>query len=119
MSTPRISALFAALLFFVSAASWAGSITLQWDPVTDPVAAGYQIFYGTKTATYGTPIDVPGDATVKTYTVNGLTAGVTYYFVARARNAAKTLFSAYSNEVSGAAPLEAPGSLKIVITISN
>lgn len=108
-----------ALLLLIPSLVWAGSVTLAWDPVTDPVVTGYQILYGTKTGVYGSPVDVPGDAATKTYTVNGLTSGTKYFFVARSRNADKTLFSSNSNEVSGVTPLSGPGALKIVITIGD
>ncbi len=69
------------LLCGYSATAFAGSAVLTWSANTDPIA-GYKVYYGTASRTYGTPIDV-GNQT--TYTVAGLTPG-TYYFAVTAYN---------------------------------
>ena len=83
-------------LFFINHSSLlvAGDAILTWDANTDAVA-GYKVYYGTVSHTYGTPIDV-GNQT--TYTVTGLTPA-TYYFAVTAYNSARTE-SGFSNEVS-------------------
>lgn len=110
---------FLFLLMFPSFA-FAGSATLQWSLPTDMTAvAGYQVLYGTASGVYGTPVDVVGNAATTSFTVNGLLSGTRYYFVVRSANADKTLFSANSNEATGAIPLSAPGSLTVIVTTGN
>ncbi|MBZ5538878.1 MAG: fibronectin type III domain-containing protein, partial [Acidobacteriia bacterium] len=87
------------IIFFLfiinsSALLVAGDAILTWDPNTDAVA-GYKVYYGTASHTYGTPVDV-GNQT--TYTVTGLTPA-TYFFAITAYNSARTE-SGFSNEVS-------------------
>ena len=83
-------------LFFITNSGLliAGDAILTWDPNADAVA-GYKVYYGTASRTYGTPIDV-GNQT--TYTVTGLIPG-TFYFAVTAYNSARTE-SGFSNEVS-------------------
>ncbi|MBU1102670.1 fibronectin type III domain-containing protein [Patescibacteria group bacterium] len=92
-------------LFYTNSA-FAGSVTLAWDPNTEPDIAGYKIYYGTSTRTgtdpgvcglcgYATFVDV-GNVTLRT--IDNLTNGQTYYFSATAYNTAG-LESAFSNEV--------------------
>jgi hypothetical protein len=72
-------------------------IRLAWDPNTEPDVAGYQIYYGTASRSYRYSIDV---GNVTTYTIQGLTQGVTYYIALTAYDSADNE-SDYSNEVSG------------------
>ncbi|MGB7621818.1 MAG: fibronectin type III domain-containing protein [Terriglobia bacterium] len=84
------------ILFFISPSVLlvAGDAILTWNPNTDAVA-GYKVYYGTVSHTYGSPIDV-GNQT--TYTVTGLPTG-TYYFAVTAYNSSQNE-SGFSNEVS-------------------
>ncbi len=84
------------ILFFISPSVLlvAGDAILTWNPNTDSVA-GYKVYYGTVSHTYGSPIDV-GNQT--TYTVTGLPTG-TYYFAVTAYNSSQNQ-SGFSNEVS-------------------
>jgi len=75
----------------------ASQIKLAWDPETDPSVIGYELYYGTDSRNYGIPINV---GNVTTYTLNGLTQGVTYYIAVTAYDTANNE-SDYSNEVSG------------------
>jgi hypothetical protein len=75
----------------------ASQIKLAWDPETDPSVTGYAVYYGTASRNYGIPIYV---GNVTTYTLNGLTQGVTYYIAVTAYDTAN-YESGYSNEVSG------------------
>jgi fibronectin type 3 domain-containing protein len=77
---------------------------LGWDPNTEADLAGYNIYYGTATRGYGSPIDV-GNQTE--YTVNGLEEGQTYYFAAAAYDTNGNE-SDYSNEVSETIPVQEP-----------
>ena len=72
-------------------------IRLAWDPNTEPDIVGYQIYYGTASRNYGSSIDV---GNVTTYTLPGLTQGVTYYIALTAYDSANHE-SGYSYEVSG------------------
>lgn len=81
--------------------AWAGSLNLAWDASTSTNVGGYIISYGSATQNYTTNIDV-GNTTA--YTVAGLQNGAKYYFAVKTYNTAKTLQSAYSNEVFAIVP---------------
>jgi hypothetical protein len=87
-------------LLFSSIESMA-QVKLAWDPNTEPDLAGYQVYYGTASGNYGYSIDV---GNVATYTLMGLTQGVTYYIAVTAYDSADNE-SAYSNEVSYTTPV--------------
>ena len=76
------------------------SVTLVWDPSTDPTVTGYKFYWGTASGVYGSSVDV---GLVTTYTVTGLLSGHTYYFAVTDYNASKQE-STYSNEVTYTAP---------------
>jgi hypothetical protein len=78
-----------------SAAALAGQVTLAWDASTDPAVTGYKLYYGTATRNYTSSVDVHN---VTTYTVPGLTEGLTYYFAAVDYDTYGSE-SVYSNEV--------------------
>jgi hypothetical protein len=77
----------------------AGTISLAWDANTEPDVAGYKIYYGTASRSYGASVDV---GNVTTYVLGGLTPGQVYYISATAYNTSHDQ-SGYSNEVSGPA----------------
>jgi len=87
---------------FILAASpvWAGSVTLNWDPVPDADRAGYRIYYGTTSGTYPNNVDA---GNVTTFTINNLTDCTLYYFAVKAYDTAGNLSTAYSNELNGMA----------------
>jgi len=81
----------------------AESVSLRWDapttstddtPLTD--LAGFNIYQGTATGVYGSPVNV---GYTLCHIVTGLTAGITYYFAATAYDVSANE-SSYSNEVS-------------------
>lgn len=72
------------------------SITLGWDPNSEPDVAGYKLYLGKASGSYGSPINV-GKTT--SYTLSNLAAGSTYYFTVTAYNV-NGAESVYSNEVS-------------------
>ncbi|MBI3812622.1 MAG: hypothetical protein HY283_10560 [Nitrospirae bacterium] len=76
-------------------AALAGDAILTWNPNTEPDLAGYKIYYGTASGSYGAPIDA-GNQT--TYTITGLGYG-TYYFAVKAYDTTGNL-SGSSNEVN-------------------
>ncbi len=55
-----------------------GSATLDWAPNTEPDLAGYRVYHGTASGSYGPAVDV-GLAT--TYTISNLRAGTHYFTV--------------------------------------
>jgi hypothetical protein len=88
----------------------AAQVTLAWDPNTESDLAGYRIHYGTASGSYTVHLDVHN---VTTYTVTGLTAGQTYYFVLSAYDSSGNE-SGYSNQVgysitASNVPPSAPG----------
>ena len=78
----------------------AAQATLAWDPNTESDLAGYRIHHGAASGSYSVHTDVHN---VTTYTVDGLTAGQTYYFALTAYDSAGNE-SGYSNEVSYSDP---------------
>ena len=75
--------------------AFAGDVSLAWDANTQPMLAGYQLFYGTASRQYGNPIDV---GTATSYTLRNLSEG-TYYFSVKSYGSGG-LISTYSNEVT-------------------
>jgi hypothetical protein len=65
----------------------------RWHPIRD--LAGYKVYFGLASQTYGPPIDV-GNQT--TYTLSGLTDGIQYYIAVTAYDTSRRE-SAFSNEV--------------------
>jgi hypothetical protein len=56
------------------------SVTLAWNPNTDPDLAGYKVYETTSSGNYGAAIaNVPASST--SFVVTGLQRGVTYFFV--------------------------------------
>lgn len=90
---------FLLFLFIFSQDIFASQIRLAWDPNTESDLAGYKVYYGTTSGTYGTPIDA---GNVTTYTMTGLTLGQTYFITVTAYDTSPNE-SGYSNEVSGPA----------------
>ena len=74
------------------------SVTLIWTANTDPDLAGYKVYRGTASGTYGAALaTVP--AGTATYQATGLSANTTYFFVITAYDSAGNE-SLFSNEVS-------------------
>jgi hypothetical protein len=90
------------LLLYQSAL--AAQIGLAWDANEEGDLAGYKVYYGTTTGTYGSPIDV---GNVTTYILTGLTSGQRYYVAVTAYDTSDNE-SGYSNEVNGVASDGAP-----------
>jgi hypothetical protein len=96
-TTARIIALLLALC--CPRLSAAAELTLAWDPPADGLTAGYLIFVGTSPQSYSAQVNA-GNAT--SFTVTGLSSGITYYFVVRAYSTSGAL-SAPSSEVQAVA----------------
>jgi hypothetical protein len=87
---------FWVLVLVARPAAAAGSITVLWDPNTEPDLAGYEVWYGNQPGTYTTQVDV-GNQT--SFPFNVPDNGLPYYFAVRAYNSASQ-FSPYSAEVA-------------------
>ncbi len=81
-----------------------GSVTLAWNASTNPIVAGYNVYYGCACGTYTNKI-CAGNAT--NATISGLVQGATYYFAATTYTASG-VESPFSSEVSFWVPLNAP-----------
>ncbi len=92
---------FAVCLAVSAPGAQAASVRLQWDPNTEPDLAGYRVYYGTVSRTYGAPLNV-GNAT--TATVPLPDDGLTYHLAVTAYDTAQNE-SGYSNEVTYTTPL--------------
>lgn len=82
----------------------AANADLSWSANTETDLAGYKVYYGTSSRSYGAPVDV-GNRT--TFTATGLSEGQTYYFAVTAYNAAGSE-SGLSTEVSKTFPDTTP-----------
>ena len=78
-----------------------GSVMLAWNPSTNPIVTGYNIYYGGASGTYTNEISV-GNAT--NVTISGLIQGDTYYFAATTYSALG-VESPFSSEVSYTVPI--------------
>ena len=109
LSPLRMSLLTGIILLMSSSAGLAADVTLAWDANTESALAGYKLYYGTSSRTYGTPITV---GNVTTYTVTGLGTG-TYYFAVTAYDTSG-VETTYSNEAT--ATLSGPDTTPPVAT---
>ncbi|HEV2395207.1 MAG TPA: Ig-like domain-containing protein [Verrucomicrobiae bacterium] len=74
----------------------ANSVTLAWNPSSDPTLAGYRVYQGVASQTYTNVLSV---GTATNATVSGLTGGVTYFFAVTAYDT-DGLESPYSNQIT-------------------
>ena len=103
---------FLLTFLFIATPAFAAQIRLAWDPNTEPDLAGYRVYWGTASGSYGTPANA---GTATTYTITGLTAGQTYQLAVKAYDSSNNE-SGFSNEVSGMAT--DPGSVTVATTIA-
>src|SRR5215471_8565970 len=83
-------------LLLLATTTYAGQVSLTWNPSSSTDVVGYRLYYGQASQTYTARIDV---GLQTSYTITGLTDGQTYYFAATTYNLAGTE-STFSNEVS-------------------
>jgi len=76
----------------------AGTATLSWNASTESDLAGYKVYQGTGSGTYGAPLTTLPKTTTS-YTATGLQNGTTYFFVITAYDSSGNE-STFSNEVS-------------------
>jgi hypothetical protein len=99
-------AILLTFLFF-AAPAFAAQIRVAWDANTEPDLAGYRVYWGAASGSYGTPQSAGLNTA---HTITGLTAGLTYYVAVKAFDSSNNE-SGFSNEVSGVAV--EPGSVTI------
>jgi hypothetical protein len=107
------SVIVAVLLLFALCCKADQSVTLAWDPNTDPEVTGAIMYYGNASRNYPYHTNL---GNVTRATVNGLQAGLTYYFAVTATNSAG-LESDYSNEVSASIPSDLTNSFPTISTM--
>jgi len=90
------------------------SITLAWDPSTDPSVVGYHLYYGVASGTYTNMIDTGTNTSV---TVSNLVPGVTYYFAVTSYTAAG-VESSYSPEITYTVPIPNPPTLNAISDVN-
>ncbi len=86
---------------------FAETATVSWDPNTENDLSGYKIYYGPSSINYDNVIDV-GNTT--SFTINGLVAGVIYFFVVTAYDFSGNE-SGFSKEVNFT-PTQGPDDLR-------
>lgn len=86
------------LFSFASAPALAGTISIAWDPVSDPDLAGYRVFWGASPNNYTQSVDV---GNVTSHTLTGLTDCTTWYVAVKAYDDGGNESVSYSNEISG------------------
>jgi len=74
----------------------AETVTVSWDPNSETDLAGYKIYYSVNSRDYNNSVDV---GNVTSFTISGLTTGITYYFAVTAYDFAGNE-SGFSQEVS-------------------
>ena len=77
---------------------WTSTITISWNANTEPDLAGYRIYSGTSSGSYGTPVQVGAAATSGQVDI---TASATWFFAVTAFDTSNNE-SGFSTEVSRA-----------------
>jgi hypothetical protein len=104
---PRFAKVVVIVLLVICCPRPAGAagLTLQWDPPSDGITTGYILLYGTASQSYSQQVNVGG---ATSYTVNGLSAGTTYYFAVRAYDASGMMSDPSSEVQATIAPSVTP-----------
>jgi hypothetical protein len=91
-----------------------GSVTLAWDPSSDPAVAGYRLYQGVVSQTYTNKLECGKTTSV---TVSNLVRGMTYYF-AVTDYYTNGLESAFSGEITYTVPATTvlPVTLSLTLT---
>ena len=100
-----VAAITLVLLHCAASRVAAASVTLAWDPNSDPNVSGYKVYYGPDSGTYPFVINA-GNKT--TQLVANLQHGTTYYFAVTAYNV-QGLESDFSGEIPYTVPLPLQG----------
>jgi hypothetical protein len=111
----QLFTLFLVLQFSALIVLATGSVTLAWNRCTDPIVAGYNVYWGGTSGAYTNEINA-GNAT--NVTISGLSQGTTYYFAATTYSAVG-MESPFSSEVSYLVPSnvlpQSPTGLHVVV----
>ena len=86
-------------------------MTLTWSPSSDPVVAGYNIYYGGASGIYTNKTSA---GLASSLIISNLASGSTYYFAATTYSAAGAE-SAFSSEVDYTVPASPPG-VQLLVT---
>ena len=92
------------VMAFVASVRAQTNVTLAWNPISDPLVAGFNIHCGEASGVYTNKIDAGNNTSL---TISNLTVGATYYFALTTYSAAGAE-SAMSNEVSYTVPTPSP-----------
>jgi hypothetical protein len=96
--------LFTNLFVFRGAAVTPGTLTLAWDPSSDPSVVGYRLYEGIAGQYYTNVMDIGNNLMA---TVLSLVPGETYYFAVTAYDSSG-LESAFSGEIGYTVPSSSP-----------
>ena len=97
--------IFGLLMLLWCCTSWAAVIQLTWSPNSESDLAGYKLYYGTASGSYGAPV-VVGNVTSYALSLSP-TVGTTYYFAVSAYDTSGNE-SVKSDEVSAFVPDSTP-----------
>ena len=75
-----------------------GSITVRWDPVSDPNLAGYRVYYGEGNGTYSQSLDL---GAITQHTISGLPDCTVHYVALKSIDNLGQVSSQFSSEISG------------------
>lgn len=95
--TVRVT-LLGLLVLSLSASLHADTISMAWDPLTDPALAGYRVYYGTSSENYTLTQDVGLTPEV---VLSGLSSCTDYYVAVKGLTGDGTESLEFSNEISG------------------
>jgi hypothetical protein len=90
------------------------SVTLAWDPVSDPRVTAYRLYVGIQSLKAGNPPITFYRTTDTQYRVDGLDVGTEYFFCA-----SSVIESEFSNEVTYTPPLPTPTPIPVFVTNPN
>jgi hypothetical protein len=107
----KLLVVFLTLAVFVMSAQAQANVTLAWNPSSNPLVAGFNIYYGGASGVYTNKTSV-GAAT--SFTFSNLVYGATYYFAATTYSAAGAE-SALSGAVAYTVPMSTSG-LQLAVT---
>ena len=88
------------IFMIVGQIAYGASLNLTWSPNTESDLAGYNVYYGTSSGSYGSPLDV---GNVTEYELTGLEEGIRYYVAITVYDTADNE-SEKSDEESGVPP---------------
>ena len=90
------------ILFTKPFSGRSATVSLAWDPSSDPEVVAYRVYYGPASGTYTNSVQV---GSVTNATIAGLVEGATYYFAATALKSLD-VESDFSNETSFTPPAQ-------------